>query len=65
MWSVPVTVVDAPSGRCWGLQTSPGRSVSPFLVIGDTRPFWVTEKPCRLAIEQGGLVESCRGFIEA
>ena len=34
----------SPSGRCWGLRTSPGRSVSPFLVTGDTRPFWVTEQ---------------------
>ena len=37
----------SPSGRYWGLRTSPGRSVSPFLVNGDTRSFWVTEKSWR------------------
>ena len=37
MESVPVTVAAAQEGDA-------GRSVSPFLVIGDTRPFWVAEK---------------------
>ena len=42
-WNVPVTTVDAQvgdagvSGRVW--------EVSPFLVIDDTHPFWVTGKP--------------------
>ena len=54
-----------PSGRCWGLRTSPGRSVSPFLAIEKYPPLlgnWEYEKLDRV---QGRLVELCRGFPEA
>ena len=43
MESVPVTMAEALEGDAGGLRTSPRRSDSPFLVIGDNRPFWEVE----------------------
>ena len=45
MWNVPVTAADAQVGDA-DVSGRPGEGVITLLVIGDTRPFRVVERPC-------------------
>ena len=53
-----------PSGRCWCLRTTVGRSDNPFLVNGDTRTFWVVERPCARIYQGETRGSRAGGFLE-
>ena len=51
-----MTVVDAQVGEAGVSGRVQEGVLAPFLLIVDNRPFWLTERPRRLAIEHGRLV---------